>query len=252
MNTNPRRGFILIVSALGLAAALSAVGGCASSSENRAGDQGDAETSAGSFGAGPASIAADVIYKPAPWKKTYSEGRRVIRREARQDGDSPNRWVIDEFDSPDGTLRGGLVRQTVLERGPDGSVFLVQLDLVVEKRILSFDPALVLMPAVLTDEKACVSSADVTMRDGDSENATKTRGTATQTTRLVRRKGEGFVVESQMIAKFDFTTVERTATMEVVPGRGIVREVQDRSVRFGLLNLSRKTSTVTLIEQPAE
>lgn len=236
---------------LGSLLAAGALTGCASGTDSAADLGGeDSATTAGPVG--PASIAADVIYKPAPWKKTYSEGKRVIRREARQDGDSPNKWVIDEFDSPDGTLRGGLVRQTVLERSADGSVFLSELHLVVEKRILTFNPALVLMPPVLTSEKACVSSSDVTMRDGDSEAATKTRGTATQTTRLVRQKGDTFVVESQMIAKFDFSTVERTATMEIVPGRGIVREVQDRSVRFGLLNLSRKTSTVTLIEQPAE
>lgn len=202
-------------------------------------------------GSGPATIDAEAIYRPAPWKKTYSEGKRVIRREARPNGDSPNKWVIDEFDSPDGTLKGGLVRQTFLERGSDGAVFLTELHLVAENRTLTFDPALVLMPAVLSSDKPCVSTSDATMRDGDSEAATKTRGTATQTTRLVRRQGEGFVVSSQMVAKFDFSTVERNAVLEIVPGRGIVREEQERSVRFGLLNLSRKTSTVTLIEQPA-
>jgi len=236
---------------LGGALAVWSTAGCATSSSSDAGSGGNA-VSQNSQQAGPASIAADVIYKPAPWKKAYSEGKRVIRREARQEGDSPNKWVIDEFDSPDGTLKGGLVRQTFLERGADGSIFLSELHLVVEKRILTFDPALVLMPAVLTSEKACVSTSDVTMRDGESEAATKTRGTATQTTRLTKQNSDVSVVESQLVAKFDFSTVERTAIMEIAPGRGIVREVQDRAVRFGLFNLSRKTSTVTLIEQPAQ
>jgi len=255
VNTNQSRGqirgLIFAMWTLGGVLAAGSLTGCATGTDSAV-EPGVGGDGPGAASVGPASIAADMIYKPAPWKKTYSEGKRVIRREARQDGDSPSKWVIDEFDSPDGTLRGGLVRQTVLERSADGSIFLSELHLVVEKRILKFDPALVLMPPVLTSEKACVSTSDVTMRDGDTETATKTRGTATQTTRLVRQKGDTFVVESQMVAKFDFSTVERTAIMDVVPGRGIVREVQDRSVRFGLLNLSRKTSTVTLIEQPAE
>lgn len=257
VNTTQQRGFLRTRPLIGFTASLvpllSAVGwvaGCAQSSSNLAG--GAAEVEGAPANAGPVSIAADAVYKAAPWKKTYAEGRRVIRREARPDGDSANRWIIDEFDSPDGTLRGGLVRRTVLERGPDGSIFLAQLDLVLEKRILTFDPALVLMPAVLTSEKPCVSTSDVTMRDGESQNATKTRGTATQTTTLVSQDGDATVIKSQMVAKFDFSTVDRTAIMEVVPGRGIVREVQDRSVRYGLLNLSRKTSTVTLVEQSAQ
>ncbi len=242
---------LVALTAAALAGALAT--GCASGGADAgAPTQADAPKDAPSDQTQAPSIAAEVIYKPAPWKKTYSEGKRVIRREARQDGDSPNKWIIDEFDSPDGTLQGGLVRQTYLERGPDGSVFLSQLNLVLEKRILTFDPALVLMPSVLTSEKACVSTSDVTMRDGETDASTKTRGTATQTTRLLKQKGDAFVVESQMVAKFDFTTIERTATLDVVPGRGIVREVQDRAVRFGLLSLSRKTSTVTLVEQPAQ
>jgi len=249
VNTNRRRAWIFAIATLSGVLASGAFTGCASQAVSAT--DSDAGTPA-TGEAGPTSMAADVIYKPAPWKKTYSEGKRVIRREARQEGDSSSKWVIDEFDSPDGTLNGGLVRQTFLERGADGSIFLTELHLVVEKRILNFDPPLVLMPAVLTSEKSCVSTSDVTMRDGESEAATKTRGTATQTTRLARQRGDATVVESQMVAKFDFTTIERNATMEIVPGRGIVREVQDRSVRFGLLNLSRKTSTVTLIERPAE
>ncbi|MBN8596374.1 MAG: hypothetical protein J0L78_01745 [Planctomycetes bacterium] len=246
VNTNPTVRSIFAASVLLGACGVSCLVGCATGSDSTPGSESQSATGQ----AGPATIAADVIYKPAPWKKTYSEGKRVIRREARADGDSPNRWVIDEFDSPDGTLRGGLVRQTFLERGADGSIFLAELHMVAENKILTFDPALVLMPATLSSEKACVSTSDVTMRDGASDAATKSRGTATQTTRIVRQKGDVTVVESQMIAKFDFTTVERTATLDIVPGRGIVREVQDRSVRFGLLNLSRKTSTVTLIEMP--
>lgn len=233
--------------ALGLAASL-LVGACATDASG----SGESAGSSESVPQSAASIAADVVYKPAPWKKTYSEGRRVIRREARLLGDSPNKWIIDEFDSPDGTLKGGLVRQTTLERGADGSIFLSELSLVVENRTLSFDPPLVLMPAMLTGEKACISTSDVTMRDGGSDSATKSRGTATQTTRLVRQNADSTVIQSQMEAKFDFTTVDRTAVLTVVPGRGIVREVQDRTVRVGLFNLSRTTSSVTLVEQPAE
>lgn len=199
---------------------------------------------------GPARIEASAIYRPAPWKKTYSEGRRVIRREASPVDGAANRWMIEEFDSPDGKLKGGLVRQTMLELGPDGSVFLTELRLVAEDRVLMFDPPLVLMPAVLTSEKACISTSDVTMREVDG--TTTTRGTATQTTTLVSQSGDRTVVKSELVAKFDFSTVDRTAVFEVVAGRGIVKEVQDRAVRFGLFNLSRKTSTATLIEQPAE
>lgn len=232
---------------LGILASLM-VAACATESAANSDSSGSAEP----VPTAAASIAADVVYKPAPWKKTYSEGRRVVRREARPIGDSPNKWVIDEFDSPDGALRGGLVRQTTLERGADGSVFLLELSLVLENRTLSFDPPLVLMPATLTGEKPCISTSDVTMRDGQSSAATKTRGTATQTTRLVRQTTDATVIQSEMEAKFDFSTVDRTAVLTVAPGRGIVREVQDRSVRFGLFNLSRTTSTVTLVEQPEQ
>ncbi|MBX3390896.1 MAG: hypothetical protein KF691_15715 [Phycisphaeraceae bacterium] len=245
MNTNHHCRSAIPVPAVLAVLAGALVGACATESSGSADSADPAEMVSQSSG----SISAETVYKPAPWKKTYSEGRRVIRREARQVGDSPNKWIIDEFDSPDGTLRGGLVRQTTLERGADGSVFLVELGLVLENRSLAFDPPLVLMPATLTGEKACISTSDVTMKDGDSAAATKTRGTATQTTKLVRQSGDSTVIRSQMEAKFDFSTVDRTAVLTVVPGRGIVREVQDRSVRFGLFNLSRTTSTVTLVEQ---
>lgn len=249
VNTNsPRRSISACLVLLGALVASGLVG-CATDSDS--GSESGIAPAGHAVQPGPTTLTADIIYKPAPWKKTYSEGKRVIRREARADGDAPNRWVIDEFDSPDGSLRGGLVRQTFLERGADGSIFLAELHLVAENKVLTFDPALVLMPATLSSEKACISTADVTMRDGSSDAATKSRGTATQTTRILRQRGDTTVVESQMVAKFDFTTVERNATLDIVPGRGIVREVQDRTVRFGLLNLSRKTSTVTLIELPA-
>lgn len=254
VNTNPQYRMVLVFSLT--LAAMGALGlvGCASTqdSSSTAGSTGGSGSgSEVASASGPATpLAADVVYRPPPWEKVYREGKRTIRREARPVEGSPNKWVIEEFQSVDDKLKGGLVRQTYLERGADGSVFLTELNLTLENKVLTFDPPVVLMPAVLTMEKACISTSDVVLRDGSSDNATKSRGQATQTTRLVKQRDGAFVVSSELVAKFDFTTIDRTAEMEVIPGRGIVKEIQDRTVKFGLLNLSRSTSTAVLVEEP--
>lgn len=226
--------------------------GCASTRESSstAGSASGGEVAGALAASTP--LTADVVYRPPPWEKVYREGKRTVRREARAVEGSPNKWVIEEFQSVDDKLKGGLVRQTYLERGADGSVFLAELNLTLENKVLTFDPPVVLMPAELTMAKACVSTSDVVLRDGSSDNATKSRGQATQTTRLLKQVDGVSVVSSELIAKFDFTTIDRTAEMEVIPGRGIVKEIQDRTVKFGLLNLSRSTSTVVLVEEPQQ
>jgi hypothetical protein len=195
------------------------------------------------------AVAASSVYLAPPWKKVYREGKRVITREAAALPDSPSKWVIDEFESQDPALRGALVRRTYLERGNDGTVFLNGLDLAGEGRILTFDPALVLMPASLSAAKPCLSESDALMRNSEDPGATRSHGHAIQTTRLVRATAASARIESELEAKFDFTTVDRSVTMEVAPGRGIVKEVQERTVKFGLFNLSRTKSSVVLVEQ---
>ncbi len=225
-----------------------AVAGCASGNAAGAKDVAEA-TPAGDMQAST-PVPAETVYRPPPWKKTYRDGRHVIRREASLVDGNPNKWKIQEFDAADDTLKGALVRETILERGPDGSVFLDELNLVLEQKVLTFDPALVLMPAELTVSKPCYSESDATMREGESESALKTHGQATQMTKLVSREGDQSVIESTLEAKFDFTTIDRSVRLGVVDGRGIVKEVQERTVKFGLFSLSRKTSTVVLVEEP--
>ncbi|MBY0111347.1 MAG: hypothetical protein K2Y21_00890 [Phycisphaerales bacterium] len=196
----------------------------------------------------PTSLDAAVVYRAAPWTKNYREGKRLVRREAKPAETSLSTvqtWTIDEYETRDATLQGALVRRTTLERSAEGAVFLKQLDLAAEGRILTFDPALVLMPATLT--KPCVSTADVTMSDSKGQN--KTRGTATQTTTLLGTKDGLLRLESELVAKFDFTTVDRTAILDIDPAKGIVRETQERVVKVGLFNLSRNTQTVTLVAE---
>lgn len=199
----------------------------------------------------PTSLDASAVYRPAPWTKNYKEGSRLVRREAEPlaaNPDTPNTqsWTISEYESRDpqqqAKLKGALVRRTTLERSADGSVFLKQLDLAAEGRILTFDPALVLMPATLT--KPTTSSSDVTMSDSKGNN--RTRGTATQTTTLLGTKDGLLRLESALVAKFDFTTVDRTAILDIDPTKGVVRETQERTVKVGLFNISRQTQTVTL------
>jgi hypothetical protein len=184
------------------------------------------------------SLDAATVYRAAPWTKNYKEGARLIRREAEA-------WTISEYETRDPKLKGALVRRTTLERSADGGIFLKQLDLAAEGRILSFDPALVLMPATLT--KPTTSTADVTMSDAKGGN--KTRGTATQTTTLLGTKDGLLRLESALVAKFDFTTVDRTAILDIDPAKGVVRETQERVVKVGLFNISRQTQTVTLTAQ---
>jgi hypothetical protein len=200
----------------------------------------------------PTSLDAAAVYRPAPWTKNYKESSRLIRREAvpvdLTRGDEPTNlqvWIISEYESRDPNLKGALVRRTTLERSADGTIFLKQLDLAAEGRILTFDPALVLIPATLS--KPVTSNADVTMSDSKGNN--KTRGTATQTTTLLGTKDGLFRLESTLIAKFDFTTVDRTAILDIDPAKGIVRETQERTVKVGLFNISRQTQTVTLTAQ---
>ncbi len=193
------------------------------------------------------SLDAATVYRPAPWTKNYKEGSRLVRREAEPlaaNPETPNTqsWTISEYESRDPKLKGALVRRTTLERSADGSVFLKQLDLAAEGRILTFDPALVLMPATLT--KPVTSSADVTM--SDTKGGNKTRGTATQTTTLLGTKDGMLRIESALVAKFDFTTVDRTAILDIDPAKGVVRETHERVVKVGLFNISRQTQTVTL------
>lgn len=196
------------------------------------------------------SLDAATVYRAAPWTKNYKEGARLIRREAEPlaaNPDTPNTqaWTISEYETRDPKLKGALVRRTTLERSADGGIFLKQLDLAAEGRILSFDPALVLMPATLT--KPTTSTADVTMSDAKGGN--KTRGTATQTTTLLGTKDGLLRLESALVAKFDFTTVDRTAILDIDPAKGVVRETQERVVKVGLFNISRQTQTVTLTAQ---
>ncbi len=193
------------------------------------------------------SLDAAAVYRTAPWTKNYKEGARLVRREAEPlaaNPETPNlqSWTISEYETRDPKLHGALVRRTTLERSADGGIFLKQLDLAAEGRILTFDPALVLMPATLT--KPTTSSADVTMSDAKGGN--KTRGTATQTTTLLGTKDGLLRVESALVAKFDFTTVDRTAILDIDPNKGVVRETQERIVKVGLFNISRQTQTVTL------
>ena len=198
-------------------------------------------------GAATTSLDAAAVYRAAPWTKNYKEGARLVRREAEPlaaNPETPNlqSWTISEYETRDPNLKGALVRRTTLERSADGGIFLKQLDLAAEGRVLTFDPALVLMPATLT--KPTTSSADVTMSDAKGNN--KTRGTATQTTTLLGTKDGLLRLESALVAKFDFTTVDRTAILDIDPNKGVVRETQERIVKVGLFNISRQTQTVTL------
>ncbi|MBS0192011.1 MAG: hypothetical protein U0573_04255 [Phycisphaerales bacterium] len=236
VSTSPARRIPVILAAATL---LWAASGCSSSPKA---DNQSAEPATG-------SIAASDVYRPPPWEKVYREGKRTIRREARQIGDSPSKWIIEEFQSVDEKLKGGLVRQTYIEKGPDGSIFLSELHLTLENKVLTFDPAIVLMPATLSADKSCVSESDVVLRESEDPDARKSRGHAIQTTRLVSQKGDASVISSDLSAKLDYTTIDRNVEMEVIPGRGIVREVQDRTVKFGLLNLSRTTSSAVLVEE---
>lgn len=246
VSRTPRAG--AFVAWLWIAASLA--GGCAATGTSDglspAGD-GPALTpqAASASGEQAPSLRASDVYRPAPWEKVYRDGPRIVRRVA-VEGASPNEWTIEEYESADRSLRGALVRRTHLERGPDGSIFLSRLELESEGRILRFDPALVLMPEVLGPGEPTVSSADVVMTDARGEG--KSRGEATQKVRLLTGNARRLGIETELIASFDFTTIDRTVRLEVDPARGIIGERQSRSVRVGLLNLSRKTSSVTLVE----
>lgn len=228
----------------GIAAVLF-LAGCAAA--DRSTDNTPVISAASNAAVSTTSLDAAAVYRAAPWTKNYKEGSRLVRRDAEpvaSNPDTPNTqaWTISEYETRDPKLKGALVRRTTIERGADGSVFLKQLDLAAEGRILTFDPALVLMPATLT--KPVTSTADVTM--SDSKGSNKTRGTATQTTTLLGTKDGLLRIESALVAKFDFTTVDRTAILDIDPAKGVVRETQERIVKVGLFNISRQTQTVTL------
>jgi hypothetical protein len=195
---------------------------------------------------GPRTAAYDVTNSP-----DSSRVEAVLVRTSSAPDDE-GRWKVEmrctAVDAPNDP--GVVVQALTLWRDPQNRTKLVDLTND-EGRLIVFDPPLVYFPASLDPAKPHTDSTVATLRSARRPEEIVERGSADVTVEdLGSDAGGRRVIRTTLVIDLSGPTVRRVSIATVKPGEGIVGEIEQREVRYGLLRLSR--AWTQLVMKPRE
>jgi hypothetical protein len=236
-----------------LLTALAGLGGCASPAGP------EAVVTPGSAQAQRPALAGPEVYLFGPKSTAYDvtnspDSSRVEAVLVRTSSapDDEGRWKVEmrrtAVDAPNDP--GVVVQALTLWRDPQNRTKLVDLTND-EGRLIVFDPPLVYFPASLDPAKPHTDSTVATLRSARRPEEIVERGSADVTVEdLGSDAGGRRVIRTTLVIDLSGPTVRRVSIATVKPGEGIVGEIEQREVRYGLLRLSR--AWTQLVMKPRE